>query len=488
MSETLALLMFGVAIAAVMAGYQVAFTLAGVGTLFALLGQTLGIFDLIFLTGLPSRYFGIMANEILVAVPLFVFMGVCLERSRIAEDLLETMAGLFGRMPGGLGISVTLVGAMLAASTGIVGATVVTMGLLSLPSMLRAHYDPGLASGLICASGTLGQVIPPSTILIFVATLLQTANQRAQMALDNPAPDPVSVGQLFAGTFLPGLLLVALYLAWVGAQAVWRPQHCPPASTATSGRPSFSRVGVTLAPPLALIVGVLGSILVGLATPTESASVGAVGALALTAARRLLTTELLRSVLTSSLTITAMIFTIFLGASLFSLVFRGLDGDIFVADLLSRVPGGPSAALLTVLAVMFVLGFFLDTLELIFIVIPITAPALIQLGIDPVWLGVLIGMVLQTSFLTPPFGFALFYLRGVAPPTVTTGVVYRGVLPFVVLQLAALLMVWLLPELATRLPDTLFGPEVPAESASQEVHDHGAENTSDEGDLNYLFE
>ncbi|MGM0561160.1 MAG: TRAP transporter large permease [Pseudomonadota bacterium] len=480
MPEIWAVAMFFAAIGAVLVGYHVAFTLAGLGTLFGLVGAAFGVFEAGIFAGLPSRYFGIMVDEILVAVPLFIFMGVTLERSGVAEALLTTMGRLFGRMPGGLGIAVVLVGALLAASTGIVGATVVTMGLISLPAMLRARYDGGLASGLICASGTLGQIIPPSTILILVAILLQSANQRAQMALGLAAPEPVSVGQLFAGAILPGLVLVGLYLAWIGVLAVWRPLRCPSASDQGLTRPSLAQAVGAIMPPMLLIAGVLGSILVGLATPTESAAVGAVGALALTVLRSRFTVALLKSVLTSTLTMSSMVFTIFLGASVFSLVFRGFDGDIFVSELLASVGGGAHIALLVVLTATFFLGFFLDTLELIFIVIPITAPALIQLGVDPVLLGVLLGLVLQTSFLTPPFGFALFYLRGVAPPEVSTSVIYRGVMPFVGLQLAALGLVWWQPDIVLALPDALFGQEV--------VGSGPPDGGGTEGELNELFQ
>lgn len=461
--ELLSVAMFLATIAAVMAGYPVAFTLAGVGLMFATLGLAFEVFDLALLSALAGRYFGTMTNETLVAVPLFVFMGVMLERSKIAEALLTTMGELFGSLRGGLGYSVVIVGALLAASTGIVGATVVTMGLLSLPAMMRAGYDPKLASGTICAAGTLGQIIPPSTVLIFIGDILQGANQQAQLALGNMAPEPISVGQLFAGAMLPGLLLVALYLAWIVFKAVTAPASCPPLAMSTEQRRGLGRrVLGALAPPLVLILAVLGSILAGIATPTESASVGAVGAMLLAAAKRQLNLAMLREVMRSTLTINSMVFVILLGASVFSLVFRGLGGENLVHEALAALPGGAATAVLATMLVIFLLGFFLDTFEIIFIVVPIAAPALIKLGVDPIWLGVMIGMNLQTSFLTPPFGFALFYLRGVAAKFVATLDIYRGALPFVGLQLLGLALLWVLPGLATELPARLFASPEPA--------------------------
>jgi len=444
----------------VLAGYPVAFTLAGVGLVFAGLGLALGIFDVAILAALTGRYFGTMTNETLVAVPLFVFMGVMLERSTIAEALLTTMGELFGTLRGGLGYSVVIVGALLAASTGIVGATVVTMGLLSLPAMMRAGYDPKLAAGTICAAGTLGQIIPPSTVLIFVGDILQGANQQAQLELGNMAPEPISVGQLFAGAIIPGLALVGLYLAWILLKSIFDPRSCPPLEMSDERRAGLAgRLVGTLAPPLALMLAVLGSILAGIATPTESASVGAVGAMLLTAAKGRFRLQLLLEVMRTTLGITSMIFVILLGASVFSLVFRGLGGENLVHDALASLPGGAVAAVFAVMVVIFVLGFFLDTFEIIFIVVPIAAPALIKLGVDPIWLGVMIGVNLQASFLTPPFGFALFYLRGVAGTLLRTVDIYKGVVPFVGLQLVGITLVWLAPGMATGLPDRLFAPE-----------------------------
>jgi tripartite ATP-independent transporter DctM subunit len=462
LGEVLSGLMFLGTIFAVMIGFPVAFTLAGVGLIFAYIGNSLGVFNFDLFTGLASRYFGTMINEILVAVPLFVFMGVMLERSKIAEALLTTMGQLFGAMRGGLGISVILVGGLLAASTGIVGATVVTMGLLSLPAMMRAGYDPKLASGIICASGTLGQIIPPSTVLIFMGDMLQGSNQQAQLAMGNYAADPVSVGQLFAGAMIPGLSLVGLYILWVLFKAIFQPSSCPAlVMTAEERAGLLGRVMVALLPPLILIAAVLGSILMGVATPTESASVGAVGAIVLAILRRQFSYRILREVMRSTLNISSMVFVILLGASVFSLVFRGLGGEAVVEDVLSSMPGGQFGAVFAVMALTFFLGFFLDTFEIIFIIVPITAPTLIILGADPIWLGVILGVNLQTSFLTPPFGFALFYLRGVASRLLSTIDIYKGIIPFVGLQIVGISLVWVIPEFATWLPEKIFGTSAP---------------------------
>ncbi len=449
--------MFAATLFAVIIGFPVAFTLGGMGLIFAGLGILTNTLDPAILSALGNSYFGTMVNETLVAVPLFVFMGVTLERSRIAESLLTTMGELFGTLRGGLGYSVVLVGALLAASTGIVGATVVTMGLLSLPAMTRAGYDPKLSTGTIAACGTLGQIIPPSTVLIFVGDMLQGANQQAQMAMGNLAPEPVSVGQLFAGAMLPGLMLVILYMLWIFFKSVTEPKSCPPLQLTAAQRAGLGgRVLSALLPPLILIVAVLGSILTGIATPTESASVGAVGALLLSAWKRKLTLDILQQVMRSTMTITSMVFIILLGAGVFSLTFRGLGGEGLVYSVLSDIPGGAAGAILIVMLMIFLLGFFLDTFQIIFITIPIAAPVLIQLGVDPIWLGVMIGMNLQTSFLTPPFGFALFYLRGAAEKVIRTADIYRGAIPFVGLQALAMVILWFFPAIATELPDMLY--------------------------------
>ena len=455
--EILAGLMFFGVIGMLMLGFPVAFTLAGTSLIFGLVGLHLEIFSFTNLTALAGRYIGFMTNEVLVAVPLFIFMGVMLERSRIAEQLLMTMSKLFGSLRGGLGISVILVGALLAASTGVVGATVVTMGLISLPAMLRAGYDPKLATGVICASGTLGQIIPPSTVLIFMADMLAGINSQVQMSKGNFAPDPVSVGDLFAGAFIPGLLLVGLYLLWMIFKAITDPASCPATPVSKEERATLMRDILTaLLPPLILIIAVLGSILGGIATPTEAASVGAVGSMVLAASRWRLSWTVLKQAVISTATITSMIFIIIFGASVFSIVFRQLGGDNLVHEFLSNLPGGAIGAMIVVMLIMFVLGFILDTFEIIFIVIPITAPILLMLGLDPVWVGVMVGVNLQTSFLTPPFGFSLFYLRGVAPSTVTTGQIYKGAVPFVGLQLVAIALLFIFPELVTWLPDAIY--------------------------------
>ncbi|MEX2125938.1 MAG: TRAP transporter large permease subunit [Woeseia sp.] len=455
--EWIALLLFAAVVVLLMAGFPVAFSLAGTALVFAFAGVFGGGFEAAFLSGIPSRIFGIMNNEILVAVPLFVFMGVTLERAHIAEDLLETLSSLFGKLRGGLGISVTLVGMLLAASTGIVGATVVTMGLLSLPTMLKRGYSAEIASGTICASGTLGQIIPPSIILVMLGDVMSSAYQQAQLAQGNFAPKTVSVGDLFAGALLPGLLLVALYIVYLIVIAVFRPRSMPSHVPAEGSAISAMRLMNALMPPLILIFGVLGSILSGFATPTEAAGVGAMGALAIAVQRRAMTLERLRSIMRSTLSISSMVFFILIGASVFSLVFRGYGGDDAVRSVLDTLPGGVITALLLVMLVMFLLGFVLDFIEIIFVVVPIVGPVLLAMGLDPVWLGVMIAMNLQTSFLTPPFGFALFYLRGVAPPEVTTAQIYRGAMPFVALQIVALFILAAIPELATWLPEKLYG-------------------------------
>jgi tripartite ATP-independent transporter DctM subunit len=456
MTGVVALYMFGAVFLVLLAGYPVAFSLAGTALAFALAGQWLGGFDFAFLEALPNRLYGIMTNETLVAVPLFVFMGVMLERSRIAESLLETMASLFGRLRGGLGFSVTLVGMLLAASTGIVGATVVTMGLLSLPTMLKRGYDPRVATGTICASGTLGQIIPPSIVLVLLGDVLSAAYQQAQLEQGLFSPKTVSVGDLFAGALLPGVLLVFLYLAYLVLVATLRPAAMPmPAEDAPPPASGLAALHALLA-PLLLILAVLGSILGGLATPTEAASVGAVGAMLLAASRGQLKASVLREVVRSTLRVSSMVFLILIGASVFSLVFRGFGGDVLIEELLLQLPGGVFGAMLVVMLVMFLLGFVLDFIEITFVVVPIVGPILLAMGLDPVWLGVMIAINLQTSFLTPPFGFALFYLRGVAPKEVSTADIYRGVIPFIVIQLIALGLLALWPSLATWLPEQIY--------------------------------
>ncbi len=524
MSLLLTISMFLALVGFLLSGFPVAFTLGGTGLLFGLIGMATGTLDYTFLEILPNRLFGnVIRNELLFAVPLFVTMGVMLEKSNVAEDLLENMGRLFGTLRGGLGISVTIVGALLAASTGIVGATVVTMGLLSLPTMMRRGYDVSLATGSIAAAGTLGQIIPPSIVLILLADVLSSAWQQAQLNNGIFSPTPMSAGELFAGALIPGLMLVGLYITYQIIIALLKPESSP-AIPREEGqaldRSFYTKLIIALLPPLILIVAVLGSILSGIATPTEAASVGAIGAILLGAARLDGTTRkivfialgslvalliisntadlrlsreyvptsdtiafwaaaaltltftlclgralfkthqngVLKEVMLSTLRISTMIYAILIGASLFSLVFRGLGGDEIIEGMLHNLPGGQFTAILLVMVLMFVLGFFLDFIEITFVVVPVVAPALLAMDgtYGPIWLGVLMAMNLQTSFLTPPFGFALFYLRGVVPEDVPTSAIYKGVLPFVLIQIVALLVIAAFPETVTWLPKQLF--------------------------------
>ncbi len=455
--EWLPLLMFVAVCLVLLTGYPVAFALGGTALLFAAGGILTGTFAPSDLTFVPNRLFGIIENSTLMAVPLFVFMGVMLEKSRVAEKLLSSMGQLFGPLPGGMGLAIILVGALLAASTGIVGATVVTMGLLSLPTMLRQGYQPQLSTGLICATGTLGQIIPPSIALVLLGDVLANAYQDAQLKQGLWSLDTVSVGDLFVGALIPGLILVGLYLLYVVVISLWKPQWAP-AFAATDGEPRGWRSLLGgLVPPLLLIAAVLGSILTGKATPTEAAGVGAFGALLLAAANRHLNRVIVGEVVRATSRVTAMVFMILIGASLFSLVFRGFGGEEAVHNLFAAMPGGMVGATLLVMLLIFLLGFILDFIEITFVVVPIVAPVLLGMGLDPIWLGVMIALNLQTSFLTPPFGFALFYLRGVAPPEVKTTHIYQGVIPFIAIQLIMLGILALFPELATWLPHTLYG-------------------------------
>lgn len=515
-AEYLDLLMFAALMGAILSGFPVSFAISGTAILFAYLGWASGVMNLSLLGALGQRVFGVLTNEVLIAIPLFVTMGVILERSRIAEDLLDTMGRAFGQLRGGLGISVILVGALLAASTGIVGATVIAMGMIALPTMLRTGYDPRLASGLVCTAGTLGQIIPPSTLLIILSDVMSSAYQQAQYEQGKFSVETISVGQIFAGALVPGLTLVAIYILYVLARGVIRPQDMPPAPI-SEGRPGIGEVARAILPPVGLIIAVLGAILSGIATPTEAASVGAIGAILMAGARqgvsprligagvaallilafaaglapvrlqrsdagagawtlgaiygllaligmaailaslrRLAQREVLAGAVTSTMTVTAMIFATILMASVFSLVFVGLGGEERVAHILESMPGGPTGALIFAMAMIFVLGFFLDFVEITVILLPLIAPVLILMGHDPVWLAILIAINLQTSFLTPPFGFSLFYLRGAAPPEITTGQIYQGVAPFILLQILAITVIWAVPELATWLPDVVF--------------------------------
>jgi len=458
---TMPLLLFLSVFIVLLAGYPVAFSLAGTALAFSLIGTLTGTFDPSFLGAIPNRLYGIMTNETLIAVPLFVFMGVMLERSKVAEQLLDTMAMLFGPLRGGLGISVMIVGMLLAASTGIVGATVVTMGLLSLPTMLRRGYDPRVATGAICASGTLGQIIPPSIVLVLLGDVMSSAYQQAQLDMGLYSPDTVSVGDLFVGALLPGLLLVCLYILYIVFVALFRPALVPPIPA--EERAALNKLELTLrafkvlVPPLFLIVAVLGSIIGGLATPTEAASVGAMGSILLALGQRQFNLPILREVMRATTRVSSMVFLILIGASVFSLVFRGFGGDEVVQEILKNLPGGVIGAVFVVMLLMFLLGFILDFIEITFVVVPIVGPILLAMDLNPVWLGVMIALNLQTSFLTPPFGFSLFYLRGVAPKEVTTMHIYKGVMPFIVIQVITLALLALWPQLATWLPKVVYG-------------------------------
>ncbi len=457
----LSLLLFALICLALMLGYPVAFTLAGVSLLFAAVGNLAGVFDTAFVAIIPNRIFGIITNQNLLAVPLFVYMGVMLEKSRLAEELLDNMTRVFGRLPGGLGISVVIVGTLLAASTGIVGATVVTMGILSLPTMLKRGYRADFACGTLCATGTLGQIIPPSICLVLLGEVLSSAYQQSQLSSGVFAPDVVTIGDLFAAAIIPGLLLVLLYGLYVFTIALMRPDQAPAAEWHNGEREKAGTLLLLMLkgfiPPVLLIVAVLGSILAGVATPTEAASVGAIGASLLALMKRQLGLRVLQDVNLETMRITAMVYLILIGATIFSAVFRGLGGDILIEDFLSSLPGGVLAAMFLVMLLVFLLGFILDFIEITFMVVPIIGPVLLNMGLDPVWLGIMLAINLQTSFLTPPFGFSLFYLRSVAPPTVRTTDIYRGVIPFVLIQLSVLLLLSLWPELATWLPDVLDG-------------------------------
>jgi tripartite ATP-independent transporter DctM subunit len=460
MSEFLAVAMVVAVCALLLVGYPVALTLAGVSLGFAILGTASHVMNLALLGALPARIFGVMSNDVLLAIPLFIFMGVMLERSRIAEDLLETMGRLFGALPGGLGFSVIVVGVLLAAAKGVVGATAVTMGLIVLPTMLRHGYDKALAAGTVAATATLAQIFPPATVLVLLGDQLSNSYQAAQLAQGNFAPQTVSVADLFAGAIIPGLVLVLLYLLYLIGIAIFFPQKSPaiaPDPAAPHGFALARRLIAVLIAPIALILAVLGSILGGIATPTEAASVGAVGAILL-AALRSGAAGLLMPVMVRTTQITSMIFLILIGATLFSLVFRGLGGDVMVERALTNLPGGVAGATLAVMAALFLLGFVMDAFEIIFVVVPIVAPVLLKMpGVDPVWLGVMMAVNLQTSYMHPPLGPTLFYLRGVAPPEVTTRHIYLGIIPYVLIQLAMLVALWFLPALATWLPHRLYG-------------------------------
>jgi tripartite ATP-independent transporter DctM subunit len=460
LAEILAILMVAAVCGLLFVGYPVALTLGGISFAFAVFGYLFDVMNFGFLGALPQRIYGVMTNDVLLAIPMFVFMGVMLERSRIAEELLETMSRLFGTLRGGLGISVTLVGAMLAASTGVVGATAVTMGLIVLPVMIRHGYSPPLAAGTVAASATLAQIIPPSTVLVLLGDQLSTAYQSAQLSQGNFSPNTVTVSDLFAGAIVPGFALAAMYILYLIVMAAFFPRTSPAIPPEPGGLAGFALVRRLLAAlfaPITLILAVLGSILGGIATPTEAASVGAVGAILL-AARNTTLAEALTPVVHKTAQITCMIFVILMGATMFSLVFRGLGGDDMVSHALTGLPGGATGAILLVMLAMFLLGFVMDAFEIIFVVVPIVAPTLLKLpGVDPIWLGIMMAINLQTSYIHPPLGPTLFFLRGVAPPEITTKHIYLGIVPFVLIQLFALVVLWYVPGLATALPHALYG-------------------------------
>ncbi len=448
--------MFAVVCLILLAGFPVAFSLAGTAIIFAGIGVLTDTFNSAFLGAIPNRLYGDMTNSALVAVPLFVFMGVLLQKSNLAENLLSNMADVMGGFRGSLAISVILVGMMIAASTGIVGATVIAMGLISLPIMLERNYDQSLAAGTICATGTLGQIIPPSIALVLLGDVLSGANQKAQIDLGNLAGKTVSVGDLFMGAIIPGIILVAAYAGYVILRSYLSP-HLIPKEQAKVLKNKWKIIITSLIPPLALISSVLGSILFGIATPTEAAGVGGLGALLLAASNNTLNKKNLTEAVESTSEITAMVFMILIGSSIFSLVFRGFGGDDLVAGIFDQMPGGVFGAMVIVMAIVFLLGFILDFIQITFVVVPIVGPVLLSMGIDPVWLGIMIAINLQTSFLTPPFGFALFYLRGVAPSNLPTSAIYRGVIPFIIIQITLLFILALFPEIVTFLPNVIYG-------------------------------
>ncbi len=454
--EILSIIMFLTTLGLLLFGFPVAFTLAGSALIFGFLGDALEVFNFRMIGFFPQRIFGTMINEPLVAVPLFIFMGIMLEKTKIAAGLLQSIGELFGSTKGGLGIGVVIVGMLLAASTGIVGATVVTMGMLSLPSMMKAGYDQKIATGTICAAGTLGQIIPPSIVLVLLATILQGANEEAAMLVGNLAPEPVTAIDLFAGALLPGLLLVVLFIIFIFFYARINPSSCPPVETNKSRGEIYVEAAKSIVPPITLIILVLGSILFGIATPTESASVGAVGAAIIALMKGELNYKNLKETALGTVKLSSFVFVILIGASMFSLVFRGFGGDEMIEHFLGGLPGGLYGALIVVMIVIFLLGFFLDYIEIIFVIVPLVGPILIANGADPLWLGILISLNLQTSFLTPPFGFSLFFLRGVAPNEIQTRNMYKGVIPFIGIQILAIFLVGFFPEIATWLPDKMF--------------------------------
>ena len=433
-----------------LSGIPVAFVLSGSALLFSSIGIMFGVFDYSYLLAVPNRILGIMSNQNLLAVPLFIFMGLVLEKTKIAEELLMAMNMLYKNTNGGFAISVVLVGALMGASTGIVGASVVTLGLLSLPVMIKNNYPRPLACGVICASGTLGQIIPPSLVLILLADVLSSAYQQAQLNLGIFTPETVTISDLFAGALIPGLLLPVMFIFYIKSLKI---NNVSQNITKSSGE------NISLAssffPPILLIATVLGSIVLGIATPSEAASLGAIGSLLIAFTKDKLSFNIIKNTSKGTIKLTSMVFLILIGATFFSLVFRGFEGEELIQNLLSHGPENKYLSLLITLGIMFFLGFILDFIEIIFIIIPLFGPVLFSYGFDPIWVGILIAMVLQTSFLTPPFGFSLFYLRGVAPKEIPTKDIYKGVLPFIIIQIIAIGLVFVFPQIALFLPDLL---------------------------------
>ena len=429
-----------------LSGFPVAFILSGISLLFALVGVIFGYFDYSFLMAFPNRLYGVMGNQNLLAVPLFIFMGLVLEKTKIAENLIHDMNAMFNQTDSGYAISVVVVGALMAASTGIVGASVVTLGLLTYPVLVKNGYSPSLASGTICASGTLGQVIPPSLVLILLADVLSSSYQQAQLNMGVFSPETITIADLFVGAVLPGLILPLLYIVYLKTLKI--------KSIEKTNSKKFNLFNIIY--PLGLMFIVLGSIIFGIATPSEAAGIGALGAIIIAYGKKDLSKDILDNCVYDSIKLTSMVFMILIGAILFSLVFRGLEGEEFIHKLLVELPNDKMLTLIIVLIIMFLLGFILDFIEITFIVIPLIGPALFTLGFDPLWLGILIALVLQTSFITPPFGFSLFYLRGVLPRDVKTIEIYKGIVPFLIIQVILMICVFAFPSLATFLPELLL--------------------------------